>query len=44
MKRAGHYDHVPANALPPMLWKLVQAWLVSQRKSPRRRIRASKTR
>jgi len=39
MKRSGHYRNLPANALPPILWNLLQAWLgtPAKRKRTRRR-------
>jgi hypothetical protein len=43
MKRSGHYDNLPANALAPTIWNLVQAWLITVRNTPtRRRRRATK--
>ena len=40
MKRSGHLTNVPANALPSILWNLLQAWLgtPAKQQKPTRRI------
>jgi len=42
MKRGGHCDTLPANAVPEILWNLFQAWRVARpmKRRPTRRRRA----